>query len=361
MILYIEDNYENKLLVRRILEAAGHKIIEADDGLQGIQMATKMEPDLIIMDLNLPNMDGLEAATRIKAQESTRNIPIIALTAHILSGNREKSLVAGCDGYLTKPLDPNKFVSQIEKYLTGQRESIQGQDERHYLIQYSQKLVERLESKIIELEEANRQLELNSRYMEETYIDIIAALTSAMEQKHVDTAGHSQRVTRYAVAIGEEMELSPKDVLVLRRAALLHDIGKLVIEVAFIDKPGTLCETEWECIVRHPEVGAAILSPLKFLEKEVEIIRAHHERPDGKGYPHQIKNEEIPLLSGIISVADTYDAMTSWRAYKQPSSPNDAIEEIRRGSGTQFVPAIVDAALTALPKLVRSLNSPKNA
>lgn len=157
-ILYVEDNPENKLLVRRVLEAQGYRVVDADDGLSGIRMAQEIQPDLILMDINLPGMDGYEAATKIKSIPSLRHVPIVALTANVMQGDRERSLAAGCDGYLPKPIDIDQLIEQIEAFLAGKREEVAPDEREVYLEEYTRKLVNKLEAKIVELEKANAEL-----------------------------------------------------------------------------------------------------------------------------------------------------------------------------------------------------------
>jgi putative nucleotidyltransferase with HDIG domain len=265
-----------------------------------------------------------------------------------MKGDREKSLAAGCDGYLHKPIDPDTFVTTIEQFLYGRRETIAPDQHLHYLKKYSQQLVGRLEEKIRELQRKNEELETKSRETEEIYIGIIGSLTVAIEEKHPSTAGHSQRVTQYAVAIGEAMGLSKRELKALRRAAMLHDVGKIVIEISAIDKPGRLEEEEWTVMRRHPDIGAKILEPLTFLHQEIEVIRNHHERPDGRGYPRGLTQSHLDLLTGILTVADAFDAMTSARAYKPAMKVDDAIENLLAGRGTQFERDVVDAFVKLL-------------
>jgi putative nucleotidyltransferase with HDIG domain len=346
-VLYIEDNFENKLLVRRILESAGYEVLEADDGIAGIQIARARRPDLILMDLNIPGMDGYEATTKIKSIEGLRHIPIVAVTANVLKGDKERSLVAGCDGYVQKPIDPDTFVATVEEYLRGKIERVPGRDETRYLREYSEQLVARMEEKVIELEKANKELQLRGRQMEEVYVGVITSLMNALEAKHTYTAGHSERVTRYCLEIAAELNLSQADVVVLRRAARLHDIGKLVIELSSIDHPGALSDDQWRKMRAHTEIAVRILAPLKFLAREVDVIRDHHERYDGTGYPAGKSGEEIPLLAAVLAVADAFDAMTTDRAYQKGFGEAEALAQLKSQAGRQFHPRIVEALLSA--------------
>jgi putative nucleotidyltransferase with HDIG domain len=150
------------------------------------------------------------------------------------------------------------------------------------------------------------------------------------------------------VAIGEALGLSRRDLKVLRRAAMLHDVGKIVVELSYIDKPGNLEEEEWTSMRRHPDIGAKILEPLSFLSKEIDIIRNHHERPDGKGYPRGLPSASLDLLTAILTAADAFDAMTSTRAYKSAMTIEESIAHLERGRGSQFVPEVIDAFVRLL-------------
>ncbi|MDY7040108.1 MAG: response regulator [Chloroflexota bacterium] len=168
-ILYVEDNLANRLLVKRVLEAAGHTVMEAVDGLEGIRIAQESIPNLILMDINIPGMDGYEVTTRLKSIPELRDIPIVALTAKVMAGDREMALTAGCDGYIPKPIDVDLLPAQVAEFLGGKREEVSAAQERVFLRQYSQQLVDRLEKKIAELTHANAELqrmdELKSRFI----------------------------------------------------------------------------------------------------------------------------------------------------------------------------------------------------
>jgi len=349
-ILYIEDNLSNRMLVRRLLEASGFEMLEAEDGINGIKIAQAELPDLILMDINIPGMDGYEATTRLKNIEQTQAIPIVAVTANVMKGDREKSLIAGCDGYIQKPIDPESFTDQVLSFLGGKREIVEEKKESRYLKEYSKKLVEKLEVKVIELEEKNKQILNTQRRMEEIYVGIISSLTNAMEARHTYTAGHTQRVTEYCLMIGKELGLSGEDIKTLRRAARLHDIGKLAVDLSTIDKPGELEDEEWVVMKRHSAVGADILKPLKFLQRELELIRDHHERLDGSGYPMGKKGDQISLLTSILSASDVFDALTTPRPYHDPMSKEDAAQYLSEMKGKHFIPEVVEAFIRALAR-----------
>ena len=169
----------------------------------------------------------------------------------------------------------------------------------------------------------------------------MSSLQNAMEEKDYYTAGHTMRVTEYAVMLGSAMGLEGQDLVVLRRAAQFHDIGKLVIDLSCIQKPGKLSDEEWALIKKHPAVGANIIKPLGFMEREQFIIRHHHERMDGNGYPDGLVGDQLDDLTKILIVVDSYDAMTSRRNYRRNLSMDEAIDELHNCSGSQFDPDIV--------------------
>ena len=181
--------------------------------------------------------------------------------------------------------------------------------------------------------------------MRETHINTVAALTSAIDASDPFTHGHSYRVSRYAMRIGREMGLSAKDLETLEYASLLHDIGKIAIQNDVLLKVGPLTDEEWASLRSHPDIGADIVEQLKFLKVAVEVIRCHHERPDGTGYPRGLKEDEIPMLAHILNVVDAFDAMTSDRPYRKSLPIDRVLDELRRYRGTQFHARVTDILL----------------
>ncbi|MEK6776463.1 MAG: HD domain-containing phosphohydrolase [bacterium] len=348
-ILCIEDNPTSRLLIRKILEQNGYKVYEADNGIEGISIAKKILPDLILMDINIPGMDGYESTTLIKGLPELKNIPVVALTAQADEGDRERSLISGCDGYMTKPIIAKNLIKKIESCLNGAKDNIQFPAERLYLKEYSHRLVSRLEEKINELAVKNKQLERYSQDMEDVYVGIICSLMNALEQKDRYTSGHSARVTQFALSIGRRMGLASEELNTLTRAGELHDVGKLIIDLSSINKSDRLNEQEWKRMKEHPIIGAHILSPLSFLSKEIPIVLHHHERWDGRGYPDHLEGKDLDLLTCIITAADSYDAMTSERFYKQGiTGRKEVIQEIQRCTGSQFCTEVADTLVTMI-------------
>jgi putative nucleotidyltransferase with HDIG domain len=187
---------------------------------------------------------------------------------------------------------------------------------------------------------------------EATYLGAVRALAAALDARDPYTAGHSERVSHFAVAMGEELKLAADQLETLRLGALLHDIGKIGVPDEVLQKPGVLSAAEFESIKTHPVAGARILRSIPFLAPHIPIVELHHERPDGLGYPYGLRGEAIPLAARIVHVADAFDAMTSARAYRSGRIPVEAIAELRKCSGTDFDGAAVEALIAALPRLV---------
>jgi putative nucleotidyltransferase with HDIG domain len=216
-----------------------------------------------------------------------------------------------------------------------------------------------LEDKIREVERYQQQLLAYARDLSQvhrrlqgTYLATLEALARAVESRDYDTGGHSQRVVRYALLTGEALGLKSSELRTLRYGALLHDVGKVSTPDAVLLKPGALSPEEWTIMQRHAEVGFQILRDIEFLVDALPIVRHHHERFDGKGYPSELRGDAIPLGARIFCVADTIDAMTSDRPYRAALPMERAIEEVRSKSGTQFDPQIAEVFLTVAPQLL---------
>ncbi len=343
-ILYIEDNYNSRLLIRKILERDGFEVYEAEDGISGIHEAKAVRPDLVLVDLQVPELDGFATATRLKGFPQFTETPIVAITGHATAGMRERALAAGCDGFLTKPVFSREFSRRISAFLGGERETIEPWAGAGHLKEYSRHLVDQLADSRQEIHEHGQQVESLCN-------GIIWSLTNALDQKDPYTAGHSARVTQLAIAIGRRMGLGSEDLMAVARGAQLHDVGKVIIDLSFINKAGRLSAREWALMKKHPSIGASILAPLCFLHREIQIVSHHHERWDGRGYPDGLAGNEIDLLTCIVSAADSFDAMTSGRCYRPETMGLDKVaEEFGRCRGTQFHPDVADVVVRLIKK-----------
>lgn len=326
-ILIADDDPMVRNTVSKILEMFGHSVETVLDG-HGVLDVVDDSYDVIILDINMPGMDGF--ATISELNKLSYDIPVLFLTGAGSMDYAVKAINLGAYDFLTKPIeDLDIFNVKIRRAI----------EKRMYVIKerlYKESLEDDVQKKAIKLEEQNSLLLKYSENLEKATVQMMSSMQNAMEEKDYYTAGHTMRVTEYALLLGKEMDLTEEDLIVLRRAAQFHDIGKLVIDLSCIQKPGKLNEEEWVLIKKHPSVGANIVKPLKFMDREQFIIRHHHERVDGTGYPDGIKGEELDQLTKILIVVDSYDAMTSKRNYRKNLNMDEAIAELYRCSDTQF-------------------------
>lgn len=331
-ILIADDDVMVRATVSKILEMFGHSVDTVIDGNEVIEKVDDSY-DVIILDINMPERDGFE--TMEKLNELNYNIPVLFLTGAGSMDYAVKAINLGAYDFLTKPIeDLDIFNVKIRRAI----------EKRMYVLQereYRAALEDDVRVKAKQLEEQNRLLITYSNSLENATVQLMSSLQNAMEEKDYYTAGHTMRVTEYALMLGMAMGLSENEITVLRRAAQFHDIGKLVIDLSCIQKPGKLTEEEWQLIRKHPSVGANIIKPLGFMEKEQFIIRHHHERMDGKGYPDGLTGDQLDDLTKILIVVDSYDAMTSRRNYRRNMTMEQAVEELHTCSGSQFDENIV--------------------
>ncbi len=332
-ILIADDDGMVRTTVSKILEMFGHHVETASDGQMVLDLIDDTF-DVIILDINMPDKDGFETMDALN--DLNYDIPVLFLTGAGSMDYAVKAINLGAYDFLTKPIeDLDLFNVKISRAV----------EKRMYVLQerqYKESLEDDIQLKAIQLAEQNKLLISYSNSLEKATVQLMTSLQNAMEEKDYYTAGHTIRVTEYALMLGMSMGLSEADILVLRRAAQFHDIGKLVIDLSCIQKPGKLTEEEWVLIRKHPSVGANIIQPLGFMEREQFIIRHHHERMDGKGYPDGLVGNQLDDLTKIIAVVDSYDAMTSRRNYRNNLTMEEAVAELYRCSGTQFDPNIVD-------------------
>jgi len=321
-VLVVDDEEFIRALVRERLEIAGYSVGEAANGMEALDKLSASRFSILLTDIRMPEMDGISLL-----REATSRYPDtagIVMSAHAELDTAVAALKIGACDYITKPFNFNVLLITIENAIR---------------------------KKSLEKELQDYQVNLEKKVKEQTdlinsmYVRSIDALIKALEAKDIYTRGHSQRVTMYSVAIGKAMRLQPEQIEILRQAAVLHDLGKIGVREAILNKPGRLTPEEFQEITQHPVVSTRILQPIPFFRPLLPGILHHHERFDGKGYPDGIGGLDIPLESRIMSIADTFDAMTSTRAYRKALSLEEANQEILRCSGTQFDPEIVPVFL----------------
>lgn len=333
-ILIADDDDLVRSAVKKILNMFDHDVVAVCSGREVIDRVSD-EFDVIVLDINMPDMDGFETLEFLN--KKNLDIPVLFLTGAGSMDYAVKAINLGAYDFMTKPIE------DIELFHVKVRRAI----EKRTFIRHEKLYKQNLESEVLdktrELAQKNILLEQYSDHLEKATVQIMSSLQAAMEEKDEYTAGHTRRVTELSMLLGEAIALPEEEQVVLRRASEFHDIGKLVIDLSCIQKPGKLTPEEWELIKKHPEVGANIVEPLKFMERECDIIRHHHEKVDGTGYPDGIGGDELNLLTRIITVADSFDAMTSRRNYRRNLSTVDAVAELRRCAGTQFDPDLVES------------------
>lgn len=329
-VLVVDDEEFLRSIVRERLEIAGYSVEEASNGSEALARLESSGPySVLLTDLRMPVMDGITLLGEWgKRAPGTAGI--------VMSANAEldtavQALKMGACDYITKPFNFDVLLITIENALRKKDLERQLDDYRT-----------NLEAKVKEQTDIINLM----------YVRSIDAMIKALEAKDFYTRGHSQRVTLYSVAIAEELGMKGQELEDLYRASVLHDLGKIGVREAVLNKPGKLSEEEFAEIVRHPETAVRILEPIPFFRPLLPAILHHHERFDGKGYPSRLAGSSIPLASRIMAIADTFDAMTSTRAYRKALPVADAIAEIRRCSGTQFDPDIVPAFLACQSKIV---------
>jgi len=287
-ILIVDDIIDNIRLISNILNRhnSTYLIRYATNGDEALQMVTSFIPDLIMLDVVMPGMDGFSVCRALKENAQTRLIPIVMITALDSQQDRLRGLEAGVDDFISKPFNVYELLARVKNLL-------------------------KLRSYISELEHAEQ---------------VIFSLARAVEAKDKYTEGHCERLSILAQRIGEELKLNEQDLLVLKRGGILHDIGKIAIDDSILQKPGSLTEDEFMIIKTHPEIGENICRPLKTLQPLLPMIRYHQERFDGSGYPDGLKGEEIPLLARIIGIVDSFDALTTDRPYRRAVSVPEALQ-----------------------------------
>jgi response regulator RpfG family c-di-GMP phosphodiesterase len=329
-ILVVDDEEFLRAIVRERLQIAGYFVEEASGGNEALAMLARSGPyDVLLTDIRMPVMDGITLLGEWRKRSP--GTASIVMSANTELDTAVQALKVGACDYITKPFNFDVLLITIENALRKKDLERQLDDYRA-----------NLEEKVKEQTDT-----INSMYVRS-----IDAMIKALEAKDFYTRGHSQRVTLFSLAIGEELGLTGQELEDLRRASMLHDLGKIGVREAVLNKPGRLSDEEFADIVRHPDTAVRILEPIPFFRPLLPAILHHHEQFDGKGYPSRLAGSRIPLASRIMSIADTFDAMTSTRAYRRALPVADAIAEIRRCSGTQFDPDIVPAFLACQSKIV---------
>lgn len=338
VILAVDDQVQNIELLEAFLIPQGYQIIRAGNGEEALFKLTS-DVDLILLDVMMPGMDGFEVTRRVRENLSFRLLPIILVTALRELDDHVKGIEAGCDDFISKPVDKTELVARVRALLKVKA--------YHDLMSDYQK---KLEAEVaVRTEDLRRALE----DAKAAALEIIQRLSSAAEYKDAQTGYHIDRMSRYAAAIARQMGLDAAAAKLIQFASSMHDLGKIGVPDRILLKPAKLSPLEWEIMKKHTLIGAEIMkdSQIELLQVGEIIARTHHEKWDGSGYPAGLRGEEIPLSGRIAAVADVFDALCSARPYKEASSFEEALEVIRQGSGGHFDPDVVDAFFAILNEI----------
>lgn len=338
-ILVVDDEAHNVKLLEALLHAEGYATHSAFSGKEALRMAQSIVPDLVLLDIMMPEMDGFETVTRLKSDPRTQPIPVIMVTALEDRDSKLRALQAGAEEFLTKPVDRADLVVRVRNLLR--------------LKEYSDFLADH--NRLLE-EQVTRRTE----QLVEAYRDTVYTLTCAAENKDEETGHHVRRISFYCRELAETLELPLDFCEAIFYASPMHDVGKIAIADRILLKPGAFTAEEWEVMRSHSAIGARILAKgsSPYMRMGAEIALSHHERWDGSGYPNGLKGEEIPLSARIMQICDVYDALRSKRPYKQAFDHDYAVKAITQGDGRtlpeHFDPAVL-AAFIAVQKNFSSI------
>ena len=314
-VAVVDDDIMNLKLAERILSKSNIEVTKLSSGEELLSFLNENRPDLILLDVNMPGMDGFDTLDKLRAQETEiADIPVVFLTAENDTDTEKRALGLGAKDFIKKPFIPEILTLRVKQIAELLR------------------LQKRLE------EEVNKKTKEN----EELFLDVVSSLAGAIDAKDTYTNGHSSRVAEYSKEIARRYGYNMKEQSDIYIMGLLHDVGKIGVPDSIINKPGKLTDEEFECIKSHPVIGSQILKNIKKMPKLSIGARWHHEKYNGTGYPDGLAGEEIPEEARIIAVADAYDAMSSKRSYRNIMSQERIRNEIIAGSGTQFDPRFAE-------------------
>ena len=275
-ILVVDDTESVRSLFRKLLSSDGHDVVAAADGAAALEAVQRHRPDVVLLDVDMPTMDGLEVCRRLKADPGTRLTPVVMVTGQTDLNDRLRGIEAGADEFLSKPVHPQELRVRVRS------------------LSRVKHLIDALDS------------------AEAAFVTL--ALT--IEARDPSTNGHCERLALHAVRLGRALGLGDEDLDALHRGGYLHDVGKVGVPDSVLLKPGPLTKAEFEVMKKHPVIGDSLCAPLQSLRRVRPIVRGHHERLDGSGYPDALRGDEVPVLAQIVGIVDVFDALTSERPYR---------------------------------------------
>jgi putative two-component system response regulator len=341
-VLMVDDDPANLKVLQAILEGQGCRLLTARNGAAALSLAAQEKPDVILLDIMMPEMNGFDVCRRLKTAPTTFEIPVIFLSSPERTEDKVRGLEMGAVDYITKPFQPEEVIARVTTHLT---------------LRYLERQLRIANTELKELSEnLDKKVEERSQQLIRSRDSIIFVMAKMTEARDDDTGKHLERICRYVEILA--MELAKTDASItdswirtVVKTAALHDIGKVGIPDDILLKKGRLTPEEREIMETHPAIGGDTLLELReemggggpYLSRAIEITLGHHEKWDGSGYPFGIKGEAIALSARLVAVADVYDALVSHRIYKSGLSHEDACRLIQEGAGTHFDPRVVNA------------------
>jgi putative two-component system response regulator len=328
-IVIVDDNSNNLRVLTEMLQHAGYKVRPAINGQLALDAIHQSPPDLVLLDIRMPGMDGYEVCERLKQDESTHGIPVIFLSALQETEDKLTAFRAGGIDYITKPFEAEEVRVRVATHISLSRMQ---RDLESLVAEQTEDLRTAYDSLLDSQEKYRRML-----------VQMIQAFGTTVEKRDPYTAGHMQTVSRIATAMAREMGVDDDRLEGIHLGSLIHDIGKIASPAEILNRPGKLTDSEFALIRLHAQTGYDIVSGVDFPWPIARMVREHHERLDGSGYPQGLKGEETLLESRIIAIADVVEAMASHRPYRPALGLEPALEEIRRGRGSRYDAAAADA------------------
>jgi putative two-component system response regulator len=329
--MVVDDQVQNIELLEAILVPQGYEVVKASNGEEALKELSHHPIDLILLDVMMPGMNGFEFTRHIRKEDALRLLPVILVTALKETEDRVKGIEAGCDDFLSKPIDKMELLARVQSLLKVKAYN-------DLLGNYRKELESEVAARTEELRQALEKIKAAS-------LETIHRLSMAAEYKDEDTGTHIKRMSLYCAAVARRMGWDNTAAETLLYAAPMHDVGKIGIPDLILLKPAQLDNLEWEIMKQHTVIGAKILkdSDAEFIKLGAIIAKCHHEKWDGSGYPSSLKGKEIPIAARITAIADVFDALTSKRPYKEAFSVEKSLAIIREGRGIHFDPDVVDA------------------
>lgn len=301
LVLVVEDNQQVRRVITRSLGLEGYITQEADDGQEALRLINEIKPDLILSDINMPNMNGFDFYKKLRNSSRGTAIPFIFLTSSDSPALIQEGRELGVEDYIVKPIDYNELAKIIGARLY-------------------------------------RTTEVEAAHTEKAYLETVKSLANAIEGRDKYARGHNNRVTSYALWVAKALKWPKHHLRALTFGARLHDIGKIAIPAKTLNKPQSLTKEEWALIKQHPVIGAKMIQRIHYLNSAVPYVLYHHERWDGSGYPKGFSAKEIPVQGRLLAIVDSYDSLTTARPYHPAREHEEVVQFLRSKAGTYFDP-----------------------